>query len=279
VCILNEKQWQSKSRVWRGEATTERVEEDTKFTVLEQITDNTYLMEFTVSDSLAHELERTGSFVFLRRPDDPQYFHFPVGVMNVNGNSIQVVVEAIGPKSKRLLEAENRDVLVRGPYYNGVLGQPWIDNITCGTILLVTGGMGQPPALPIAAKLRENNNEVIAVVAPGKVGKVFIANQMEDMGVTVYTVDSMRRSGINIISRWLEAQEKPDLIISAGPDEQHYGVITIMQSVGVNIPMAATNNATMCCGEGICGSCERETKDSRLVRVCKVQTDFTQFVT
>jgi len=84
---------------------------------------------------------------------------------------------------------------------------------------------------------------------------------------------------MNILSRWFETEKMPDLVVSAGPDEQHYGIIAAMQAVGVNIPMAATNNATMCCGEGVCGSCERETQDNSMIRVCKVQTEFTQFIT
>jgi succinate dehydrogenase/fumarate reductase-like Fe-S protein len=68
-----------------------------------------------------------------------------------------------------------------------------------------------------------------------------------------------------------------DLVVSAGPDEQHYGIINAMKTAGINIPMAATNNARMCCGEGICGSCEKVMQDNKVVRACKVQTDFSQF--
>jgi len=274
LCILYERQWQDKAKSCRSELPNLRQESDSSITRRELIAPETYLLEFAVSDELAQELKKTGAFVFLRRQDDPQYFHFPVGVMKVSQNTIQVVIEAVGPKSKRLLTADL--ITVRGPYYNGVFGQPWIDNITCGTILLIAGGMGQPPALPIAAKLRANDNEVIAVLAPGKIGKIFIDSELREMGVTVYCIDSMRRSGLNELRQWFDADGLPDLLVSAGPDEQHHAAIAAMQAAGVNLPMAATNNATMCCGEGICGSCECLTKDSRTIRVCKIQTDFIQ---
>lgn len=277
VCILYERRWQPKNGVWRGDKPPQRIELDSEITRKELIAENTYLLEFNVGSDLAAELGKTGAFVFLRLPDDPQYFHFPVGVMKVIGTAVQVVVEAVGPKSSRLLDFPAKFVSVRGPYYNGVLGQPWIDNITCGTILLVAGGMGQPPALPIAARLVANNNRVIALLAPGKIGRIFIDRDLEELGVTVHNVDSLRRTGNGLLGRWLTDEEtRPDLIVSAGPDEQHHGVIAAMQAAGVNIPMAATNNATLCCGEGICGSCERETSDDRRVRLCKVQTDFSQ---
>lgn len=280
TCILYEKQWQSKADGWRCDGVPERMEVEAEFLRKEEIADNTFILDFAVPEELAQELNKTGSFVFLRRVEDPQFFHFPVGVMKVNKNILQVVIEAVGTKSIRVLESQVKRILVRGPYFNGVLGQPWIDNITCGTILLVAGGMGQPPALPIAAKLVANNNQVIAILAPGKIGAIFIDRELREMGAMVHIVDSMRRSGIGILGRCFAAREtQPDLVVSAGPDEQHYGVIAAMQAAGVDLPMAATNNATMCCGEGICGSCERETQDSRLIRLCKVQTDFTQLLT
>jgi len=278
LCILYERRWQPKNGAWRGVTPPLRTETESKITRRELIAAHPYLLEIPVGADLGAALDKTGAFVFLRLSEDPQYFHFPVGVMKVRGgDTIQVVIEAVGPKSCRLLDAQDGGVLVRGPYYNGVLGQPWIDNITCGTILLIAGGMGQPPALPIAARLTANGNRVVALLAPGKIGRVFIDQDLRDMGVEVNTVDSLRRSGRVLLDRWLTDEEaRPDLVVSAGPDEQHYGVIAVMQAAGVNLPMAATNNATICCGEGICGSCEHETNDDRRIRLCKVQTDFSQ---
>ncbi len=279
VCILYERRWQPKNGVWRGEQAPQRIEAESTILRKELIAEQTYLLEFAVVDELAAELGKTGAFVFLRLPGDPHYFHFPVGVMKADGNVIQVVVEALGPKSSRLIDSAAGTVLVRGPYYNGVLGQPWIDNITCGTILLIAGGMGQPPALPIAARLLANGNKVTTLLAPGRIGRVFIADDLRALGATVHSVDSLRRSGNGLLTAWLTSEDsRPDLVVSAGPDDQHHGVIAVMQAAGVNIPMAATNNATLCCGEGICGSCERETNDDRRIRLCKVQTDFSQLV-
>jgi dihydroorotate dehydrogenase electron transfer subunit len=281
ICILYEKQWQPKPTLAGGQADLPaRREYESAFSRRELIAASTYLLEFPVDQELAAELKKPGAFVFLRRPEDPQYFHFPVGVMKVSGENVQVAVEGVGPKTNRLLAAENSDIIVRGPYYNGILGQPWIDNITYGTILIVAGGMGQPPAVPIAARLVENRNSVHALLAPGQVGRVFIDEELRQMGVNVDLVDSLRRSGYARLSDWLaDKGRRIDLVVSAGPDDQHHGVIAAMQAAGVNVPMAATNNSTMCCGEGICGSCECETENHRRIRLCKTQTDFTALIT
>lgn len=280
VCILYEKQWQSKKSNWPIDADAPvRMESDTEFTIKEKISEHTYLLEIEVSSELAQALDRCGSFVFLRRPTDHHFYHFPVGIMKTSGNTIHVVIETIGPKSSRLLANDNHQVLVRGPYYNGIFGQPWIDNIDNGKILLITGGMGQAPAVPIAHQLIKRNNKVNAIAAPGKIGKVFIADELTSLGIKVQKVTSMRHLGMHIISEILtNSNECPELIVSAGPDDQHHGIIAVMQAVGINLPMAVTNNTTMCCGEGICGSCERATKDNKRIRTCKVQTDFSQFI-
>lgn len=279
VCILYEKQWQPKNGLMRSDSLPTRTDELGQIVRRETVGKDTYLLEVTVTEELARGLEKTGAFVFLRRQEDPQFFHFPVGVMKVEGRNLHMVIEALGPKSNRVLESGVSEVLVRGPYFNGVLGQPWIDNITCGKILLISGGIGQAPALPIAAKLATNRNMVTAVLAPGHIGAVFIVAELNRLGVKTHVVDSMRRNGFSLIIDWLgDGAPRPDLIVSAGPDEQHYGVISAMQTAGLNIPMAATNNSIMCCGEGICGSCARETQDNRVIKTCKVQTDFTQLL-
>lgn len=276
VCILYEQHWQYKGKQSNEESAQTRMEEQVEFSIKEQIGEHTVLLEFEVSTGLAEALKRIGSFVFLRCPNDPHFFNFPVNIMKVEGNTLQVGIETIGPKSLKILAENNRKILVRGPYYNGVLGGPWIDNMTDGNIILVAGGIGQAPGFPLAAKLLFNHNQVKVLLAPGKVGKVFIDKALREVGATIHTVPSLREFGMPMLREWFSL--KPDLIVSAGPDQQHYGVIAAMREVGVNIPMVATNNATMCCGEGICGSCLKKTRDNKIIKMCKQQTDFSTII-
>lgn len=257
VCILYEKHWKTRGPGGEARQAVTRTETESKISLSEEVAAGIHQIEFAVAEELARELVKPGSFVFLRRREDQPYFHFPAGVMKVSGSKVRVIIEAAGPKSSRFVEPGTGEITVRGPYYNGILGQPWIDNITCGKILLVAGGMGQPPAVPIAARLTANGNEVVALLAPGRIGKLLVEEDLRSLGVAVHTVDSLRRSGLDMLIRWFGGDEgRYDLVVSAGPDGQHYAIIDAMETAGVNLPMAATNNATMCCGEGICGSCE-----------------------
>ena len=279
VCILYEKQWQLKNP-WAGDIDTPvRWESDTEFVIKQQLAAHTYLLQIKVAAELAQSLDRCGAFVFLRRPTDQPFYHFPVGIMKVSDDTLQVVIEATGPKSVRLLDKNNHQVFIRGPYYNGIFGQPWIDNIDNGKILLIVGGLGQSPALPIIRQLRKKNNHIEVIAAPGKLGNLFITEELAALDITVHKVLSMRQQGIRLLHDYVTSSRQcPDLVVSAGSDAQHYGIIAAMHNAGLSLPMAATNNTTMCCGEGICGSCERITKDNQRVRACKVQTDFSQFI-
>jgi len=277
VCILYEKHWQYKKAQQECEESIKtRMEEEVVFTIKEQISEKTFRLQMQVSAEFAEQLLPVGSFVFLRRPNDPLFFYFPVNIMSITDNTLEVVIEAIGPKSIRLVAEDNSRVLIRGPYWNGVLGQPWIDNLTYGKIVLVAGGIGQAPALPLAVSLMSKNNEVSAVLAPGKVGKIFIDEQLKQLGVGLHIVPSLRKEGLSLLKELILLN--PDLIVSAGPDSQHYGIIRTMQAVNVNIPMVATNNATMCCGEGICGSCLKKVQGNKEIRLCKQQTEFLNII-
>ncbi len=273
TCILYEKYW--KDREYAQPIAPLRLEETVNFLIKEQLGKDTYLLKFELSLDFAVKLNKIGSFVFLRSPEDAFYFNFPVGIMKVAERNIEVVIETLGPKSSKIFMNNNK-IIVRGPYYNGVLGHPWIDNLTNGKIILVAGGIGQAPALPLAFNLGESNkkNQVLALLAPGKVGKTFIEADLMKMGIDIHTVPSMRKEGTTFLKQTLN--HSFDLVVSAGPDEQHKGIIKVLNELELNIPMAATNNAIMCCGEGICGSClKRSNSTKSLIRMCKIQTGFT----
>lgn len=269
LCLLNEKRWQSTPSSIEPAS---RQELETTFNIKRRVSEHTYLIEVEVGAELAAKLNAPGSFVFLRRAEDPKMCTFPLGVMDVNQSRLTLAVEAIGPKSCRLFLPSDNRVLLRGPYTNGIFGQPWIETTKCGTIVAVVGGLGQANAIMLAKKIIANNNKAVFIVAPGRAKAIFVAEELRELGVEVITVNSMRQEGFTHLFKLMNHQV--DLLLSAGPDELHHAVIQQMQDAGYNYPMAVTNNATMCCGEGICGSCAKLTKDGNWIRTCKIQVDF-----
>lgn len=270
TCVLYEQFWQQKTNMKR----TTRTEEVTTFDSAERIGDHTVLATIKISEKLAELLDKAGSFVFLRRADDAMFYHFPVGVMAVEDGKLTVAIETIGTKSGRLLEDTSTRIIVRGPYYNGVFGEPWLTSLRKERAVLLAGGIGQAPSVSIAKQLVQSGNRVTAILASGKVGRIFVDTMLKRMGIEVISVPSMRREGIGILQKIL--QKGVDFVASCGSDNQHCGIIKVLHEMGIDLPMVATNNAVMCCGEGVCGSCQHKTKDGHTVRLCKMQTDFRQ---
>lgn len=269
TCILYEQFWQKKSATSRA-----RSEEVTRFASIEVIGDNTVMATIPLSQELSAQVDKAGSFVFIRRADDAMFYHFPVGVMEVEDGKITVAIEGIGVKSKRLLADTSVDIIVRGPYYNGIFGEPWLTSIHNERALLLAGGIGQAPAVAVAKRLVQNGNRVTAILAGGKVGQIFVDTRLRRMGAEVIVVPSMRKDGLTIMQKILK--KGIDFVASCGNDNQHCGIIAILHELGIDLPMIATNNAVMCCGEGICGSCQHKTKDGQVVKLCKMQADFRQ---
>lgn len=274
VCIFYEKHWQDKLPSVKRKA--ERITLETEVLSQEQIGDKTYQVKFNVAAALAEQLAEPGAFVFLRRLDDSLYCHFPVGIMKIDGNEVTVAIEAIGAKSSRFILNKEAKIVVKAPYYNGVLGKPWLDNLQDGNVVVIAGGIGQAPALPMIKKLLANNNTISLIAAPGKTGEIFIAEAIKKLPLHFQPVVSLRNDGFRALEELL--QKPVDLLVSAGPDAQHSGIIRKMCEWNVNLPMVATNNATMCCGEGICGSCEKLTQGNKKVKMCKAQIDYLQIM-
>lgn len=269
TCVLYEKHWNGNHT-----GAQKRIEEVTTFSSIESVGNKTVVATFTVSEKLAQMLNKVGSFVFLRRKDDEQFYHFPVGVMTADRTSITVAIEAIGTKSKRLLSDTSAKIVVRGPYYNGMFGEPWLTTIRGERVLLVAGGIGQAPLLPVARELVRGDNQITAILAGGKVGTIFVGEELRKMGIEVWEVSSLRQDGMPLMRKKLK--KGIDFIASCGSDNQHCGIISVLHEMELDLPMAATNNAVMCCGEGICGSCHHKMKDGRVVKLCKVQADFRE---
>ncbi|MBQ6712672.1 MAG: hypothetical protein IJN28_02640, partial [Selenomonadales bacterium] len=141
-------------------------------------------------------------------------------------------------------------------------------------VLIVAGGIGQDTLLPVARELVRGDNQITAILAGGKVGTIFVGEELRKMGIEVWEVSSLRQDGMPLMRKKLK--KGIDFIASCGSDNQHCGIISVLHEMELDLPMAATNNAVMCCGEGICGSCHHKMKDGRVVKLCKVQADFRE---
>lgn len=275
LCIFQARHWQ-KQELAANEEPPRRPEEEGQVVNWQKLSEHVWLIRVQVSPLLAQELDVPGAFAFLRSPRREDYFSFPVGVYRVRQATVEFVIEEIGPKTVALCANQPDFIYVRGPYFNGILGKPWIDNLTYGKIILVAGGIGQAPALPILQHLRRQHNEIHVLLAPGRIQSTFLAAEAEPLAAQVAVVPSLRQAGFPLLRQWL--CQSFDLLVSCGPDQQHRAIIRLLEEEHYTMPLVVTNNATFCCGEGICGSCLQPADSERRLCMCKVQTDFSHII-
>jgi NAD(P)H-flavin reductase len=195
--------------------------------------------------------------------------------------TIVFAVQQRGVKTKylfdRCLKKKEKEVIFRGPFWNGIIGLRHIKSLQNGKALLLVRGIGQAPAVPVAQKLIQGGNEVEILLDKGKIGSDFTASLFQDMGCHVVQKEVLAleklalREDVAALLREKIEKDGVQLIYCGGPDFLAQGVSKIIQEVGGDVELACSNNAKLCCGEGVCGSCQIRLSDGCRVRSCKTQ--------
>lgn len=226
---------------------------------------------FTLTIKLPQDIQainfgQAGTFVFIKPQDSPNFYEVPICVMDIDeeNNLMFFAIQVLGPKTKNLLN-ENEKIVLRGPYYNGILGLKYIKSSISKNCMLIGRGIGQASLVMVAKTLNRGNNRIIAMLNPGAVMFNISEEILKKYGFLVepYEEESLRD---------LILKGNFDLIFSAGSNSQHKFIFDLIRKNCLDIKLAISNNFQICCGEGVCGSCALNL-DGEMVRFCKVQLD------
>lgn len=220
----------------------------------------------------SRDFSQPGTFVFLKSLDSPSYFELPLCVMNANEdeNSLIFAVQVIGPKTKSLVQ-ENRGFLLRGPYFNGVLGLKHIKAAKGKNCLLIGRGIGQASLVLIAKALIRGENEIAALLDPGAINYNLAEDYLKKLNVAIKFFEKEYLVLGDIVLNLIK-ERNIEMIYSGGSDIQHDLVKSIIIQSSRKINLVISNNALMCCGEGVCGSCA-VTLGSEKIKFCKAQLE------
>lgn len=247
-------------------------------TKVDNLEDGLIMIKFEVPHKLAIDLVKPGSYIFIRT-DENYFYDIPISIMdsNIETNIVTIVIEARGIKTKRLLDSkEGEEIVIRGPYWNGVFGIDNINNLSNDNCLVLARGIGLAPMMPVVRRLREKENSVELFVdtAPFK-------DDFSKEYVTEYSLESKETNllGKGVLSdegRFIIQHSIRDKNIKhihlAGADILTYSVIEFLDEVGEkDVTLSCCNNFKMCCGEGICGACTARFSGHRVKRFCKTQ--------
>jgi dihydroorotate dehydrogenase electron transfer subunit len=246
----------------------------------DKLEDNIIIFKLEVTDKLASELVHPGSFVFVRRADTEIRFDTPISIMDTDtrNNTITIAIELKGVKTKALdLLKEGEDMLVKAPFWNGILGLKNIFTIKNSKCLIVARGIGQAPMIPPLKYLHSNNNEIIVVLDNSPYKNSFVSGYLDKYASKVIQCNTISYGRIteefNTILNSLIRDNNISLVHCDAADILNYELMKAIEDIDKNIKFTCCNNAKMSCGEGVCGCCTRKNNDRKLRRLCKMQTE------
>ncbi|WP_032121651.1 sulfide/dihydroorotate dehydrogenase-like FAD/NAD-binding protein [Clostridium amazonitimonense] len=251
--------------------------------ILCKILNKTYLepdvisMTILIPHKLAQDLYAVGSYVFMRNPESISYYDVPISVMDVNleENTITLVIEIKGVKTKSIEKlCEDEKIVLRGPYWNGVFGIKNIYNAKEGNSIVVSRGIGMAPMIPVIRKLYSNGNKITLILDKGGYKNNFVEEELKKYDVSLIECDVLEGGELtedikNILDNLIKDKDI-NLIHCSGADIL---IFKIVEFNNKRVKLSCCNNAKMCCGEGVCGSCSHRYKGHKQKRFCKIQTE------
>ena len=199
---------------------------------------------------------RPGQFVEIAIPG--LFLRRPISVSDINGDQLTIIYKVVGQGTDRMAAmsaGEELDILTG-------LGNGYDLGLCGNEALLIGGGVGVPPLIYAAKRLREMGKHVRVVMGFNTKAEVFGEEEFAGMGceVAVCTMDgSYGKKGV-----------VTDLI--ASPAQYYYAcgplpmLKAILRTIGTNGQISMEER--MGCGVGICVGCTIETKEGSK-RVCK----------
>lgn len=237
------------------------------------------MISFKAPHKLVLDLVKPGSYIFIRT-DENKYFDIPISIMNsdINKDIITVVVEIRGIKTKRLLDTmENQNIVIRGPYWNGVFGIKNIKNQKDKKALVLARGIGLAPMMPVIRRLISNGNKVIAALDIEPFNENFSDKFLKEYDLEIRERTLIEKGKLTEYAKVIikdSLKDGVDYIHIAGADILTYDIIDYLNEIGRDdVSLSCCNNFKMCCGEGICGACTARFSGHRVKRFCKEQAD------
>ena len=216
----------------------ESVERDSKIT---------YTIKFR--DEACSEAE-PGQFVMIWVPSENEC---PMSLSEI-GTSAAITVRPVGRGTKKLCEKKESDTIwVRGPYGRGF-------TIRGESTLLIGGGTGIAPLMPLAEKLVESGSRVTLILAGQTADTIPLltrARRLEKRGIRVIYVTEDGSLGFKGVATDpltnLLKESRYDQIYTCGPEEMIKRVYYIASAN--KTPIQASLERYIKCGISLCGSC------------------------
>jgi dihydroorotate dehydrogenase electron transfer subunit len=214
-----------------------------------------------------------GQFVMIRCSDgmDP-LLRRPMSVAQAvaGGARFSLIVQWIGRGTQALASlVENDHLDVIGPFGTGFTTTP-----EQREIMIVAGGTGVAPFIGLAAALRAEGRNVVALLGARSAGLILMESQLRAAGAEVHLATEDGSKGFDglatgLMEKTLDGMENPpDAVLTCGPEGMMRAVARIAEHN--NIPCQVSLETKMACGFGACLGCVTPRRgEEKYITVCR----------
>ncbi len=200
---------------------------------------------------------QAGQFIIIRTDNRGERIPLTVADFDREAGTITIIFQEVGYSTLQLGAMNVGDEVLD---FVGPLGRP-TDIENYGTVMLVGGGVGIAPVLPIAKALKEAGNHVVSVIGSRCDELLILEDEMREASSELYitTDDGSCSYGIKgfVTDKIKEILEDPHYdvkhIWAIGPVIMMKFCATLTKQY--EIPTTVSMNPIMVDGTGMCGAC------------------------
>lgn len=269
TCVYNEVQHNKNSDINKRQEHLCKVED------IKEVETDIFLLKIRVPDVLVRDLCNPGAYILIKGKDKlSDIFNTPISVMDVDieKNILEVVIKVIGVKTKAIINCD--ELYIKGPYFNGIFGIKEIKSVSNSNCLIVLNGLSQVNSVNVIKRLIKNNNKVDVFINSSRTVLDDLVKKITKLGINIYKLDIYEDK--HFIKDYIKSNSI-ELVYSGGGDNFNKNIMDIINDIENEVKFAVSNNNLICCGEGICGSCNINVNGER-VKTCKSQIDSREFL-
>jgi ferredoxin--NADP+ reductase len=212
------------------------------------------IREFWVEAPLVATKYRAGQFVIIRVTDDGERIPLTVVETKPAEGLVRLIVQEAGKSTHEMCEMKPGDALqdVVGPLGQATHIEMW------GNLVIIGGGVGAAPVLPMAKAARAAGNKVFAIIGARSQELLILEDEFRAScdAIRVSTDDgsyAVKGFVTDVLRQWVAEGQVFQQAIIAGPVPMMAAVAAVTKELG--IPAMASLNPVMVDGTGMCGGC------------------------
>ena len=240
--------------------------------------DSLTVKTFTFQDRLCGKAE-PGQFVMVWIPGVDE---IPISLSTITLNGLtSITVAQVGEATKALHQRKRGDTLgIRGPYGKGF-------TLTEGNIMIVGGGTGLAPLMPLTEKLVKLTTKTTFLLGAKTRDEILFLDRinriLSKVNAEIVATTEDGSYGLNgVVTDQAEqrlAKERFNMIYACGPEQMMFKMFLLAERY--HMPFQASLERIMRCAIGLCGSCVignfRVCKDGPVLTSEKLRTINVEF--